>query len=132
MKDMAEELTATHEDVRYVRHTVTMLMKSDTAHEAAIESLRKRMERVERKVGITRWTEVYGKTHHHHWSTCRHDQHAHGQQGGYQRGQEDVTALRSEMKAGFERIENLLLAEQKREIEDLKKRMKRLEDALAV
>ena len=42
---------------------------------------------------------------------------------------EDVTELRSEMKAGFERIENLLLAEQKREIEDLKKR---LEDALAV
>jgi hypothetical protein len=30
------------------------------------------------------------------------------------------------------KIEHLLLAEQKREIEDLKKRMKRLEDALAV
>ena len=45
---------------------------------------------------------------------------------------EDMTALRSEMKAGFECIEHLLLAEQKREIEDLKKRMKRLEDALAV
>jgi Spy/CpxP family protein refolding chaperone len=45
---------------------------------------------------------------------------------------EDVTALRSEMQAGFERIEHLLLAEQKREIEDLKQRMKRLEDALAV
>jgi L-2-hydroxyglutarate oxidase LhgO len=45
---------------------------------------------------------------------------------------EDVTTLHSEMKAGFERIEHLLLAEQKREIEDLKTRMKRLEDALAV
>jgi L-2-hydroxyglutarate oxidase LhgO len=45
---------------------------------------------------------------------------------------EDVTALRSEMKAGFERIEHLLLAEQKREVEDLKTRMQRLEDALAV
>jgi hypothetical protein len=32
----------------------------------------------------------------------------------------------------LDRIENLLLAEQKREIEDLKTRMKRLEDALAV
>jgi hypothetical protein len=32
----------------------------------------------------------------------------------------------------LDRIEHLLLAEQKREIEDLKKRMKRLEDALAV
>jgi Spy/CpxP family protein refolding chaperone len=45
---------------------------------------------------------------------------------------EDVTALRSEMKAGFERIEHLLLAEQKRKIEDLEQRMKRVEDALAV
>jgi predicted DNA-binding ArsR family transcriptional regulator len=45
---------------------------------------------------------------------------------------QDVAALRSEMKTGFDRIENLLLAEQKREIEDLKKRMKRLEDVLAV
>jgi hypothetical protein len=36
------------------------------------------------------------------------------------------------MTAGFHRIEHLLLAEQKREIEDLKTRMKRLEDALAV
>jgi DNA-binding FrmR family transcriptional regulator len=32
----------------------------------------------------------------------------------------------------LDRIEHLLLAEQKREIEDLKTRMKRLEDALAV
>jgi hypothetical protein len=45
---------------------------------------------------------------------------------------EDVVALRSEMTAGFERIEHLLLAEQKREIEELQTRMKRLEDALAV
>jgi hypothetical protein len=44
----------------------------------------------------------------------------------------DMTELRSEMKAGFDRIEHFLLAEQKREIEDLKQRMKRLEDALAV
>jgi putative protein kinase ArgK-like GTPase of G3E family len=52
--DMMQELTATHEDVRYVRNTVTMLVQSDAAHEAAIESLRKRVERVERKVGITK------------------------------------------------------------------------------
>jgi hypothetical protein len=45
---------------------------------------------------------------------------------------EDIKELRTEMKAGFERIENLLLAEQKREIEELQKRMKRLENALAV
>jgi hypothetical protein len=45
---------------------------------------------------------------------------------------EDVAALRLEMQAGCTRIEHLLLAGQKREIEDLKTRMKRLEDALAV
>jgi hypothetical protein len=45
---------------------------------------------------------------------------------------EDIKELRTEMQAEFDRIENLLLAEQKREIEDLKTRMKRLEDALAV
>jgi predicted nucleic acid-binding Zn-ribbon protein len=54
MKDMLEELTATHNDVRYVRTTVTTLAQSDAAHEAAIESLRKRLERVERKVGIAK------------------------------------------------------------------------------
>jgi hypothetical protein len=45
---------------------------------------------------------------------------------------EDVQALDKKITAGFDRIEHLLLAEQKREIEDLKQRMKRLEDALAV
>jgi predicted DNA-binding ArsR family transcriptional regulator len=45
---------------------------------------------------------------------------------------EDVTALRSEMRAGFERIENLLLEEQRRKIENLETRMKKLEDALAI
>jgi hypothetical protein len=53
-KDMLEELNATHEDVRYVRNTMNMLVTSDAAHEAAIESLRKRVERVERKVGIVK------------------------------------------------------------------------------
>jgi predicted nucleic acid-binding Zn-ribbon protein len=54
MQEMLEELSATHEDVRYVRTTMTMLARSDAAHEAAIESLRKRLERVERKVGIAK------------------------------------------------------------------------------
>jgi hypothetical protein len=43
-----------------------------------------------------------------------------------------VTALRTEMRAGFDRIETLLLAEQQRKIGELEKRLKRLEDALAV
>jgi predicted RNase H-like nuclease (RuvC/YqgF family) len=54
MKEMMEELTATHEDVRSVRNTVTMLAQSDAAYKAVIESLRKRLERVERKVGIAK------------------------------------------------------------------------------
>ena len=52
---------------------------------------------------------------------------------------EDVQALDKKVREGFERvdsrldrIEHLLLAEQKREIEDLKQWMKCLEDALAV
>ena len=54
MQDMIEELTTTHGDVRYIRTTVTTLTHSGAAHEAAIESLTKRVERVERKVGITK------------------------------------------------------------------------------
>jgi hypothetical protein len=54
MKEVMEDLTATHEDVRDVRNTVTMLVTSDAAHEAAIESLRTRLERVERKVRLTK------------------------------------------------------------------------------
>jgi len=41
---------------------------------------------------------------------------------------EDIRAVNTRL----DRIENLLIEEQKREIEDLKQRMKRLEDALAV
>jgi biopolymer transport protein ExbD len=46
-----------------------------------------------------------------------------------------TTASKEDIKAvnvRLDRIENLLLEEQKREIENLKTRMKRLEDALAV
>jgi hypothetical protein len=48
---------------------------------------------------------------------------------------EDIKAVTTRLDGidvRLDRIENLLLAEQKREIEDLQKRMKRLEDALAV
>jgi hypothetical protein len=48
MQEMLGELTATHEDVRAVHCTVTMLVTGDAVHEAAIESLRKRLERVGR------------------------------------------------------------------------------------
>ncbi len=52
---------------------------------------------------------------------------------------EDIKVLRTEMNQKFEsvesrlgRIETLLLAEQKHELENLTARVKRLEDALAV
>jgi chaperonin cofactor prefoldin len=54
MHEMLGELTATHDDVRYGRTSGSMLARSEAAHEAAIESLRKRLERVERKVGIAK------------------------------------------------------------------------------
>jgi len=43
-----------------------------------------------------------------------------------------VQALDTKVTAGFERIEHLLLEEQRRKIENLEMRMKTLEDALAV
>jgi hypothetical protein len=52
---------------------------------------------------------------------------------------EDITEVTREMKdmedrltTRLDRIEHLLLAERKREIEDVKTRMKRLEEALAL
>jgi hypothetical protein len=45
---------------------------------------------------------------------------------------EDIKELRTEMQAGFSRIENLLLAKQEQRLNDLETRMKNLENALAV
>jgi len=45
---------------------------------------------------------------------------------------EDVQALDTKVTEGFDRIEHLLLEEQKRKIENLETRMKKLEDALAI
>ena len=43
-----------------------------------------------------------------------------------------IQVLDNKVTAGFERIEYLLLEEQRRKIEELEQRMKRLEDALPV
>jgi hypothetical protein len=43
-----------------------------------------------------------------------------------------VQALDTKVTEGFDRIEHLLLEDQKRKIENLETRMKKLEDALAV
>jgi prefoldin subunit 5 len=52
IKDMAEELNATHEDVRYLRRSVDMLVRSDAAQDAAIKTLTARVTRLEKKVGL--------------------------------------------------------------------------------
>jgi chaperonin cofactor prefoldin len=52
MKDLAEELTATHEDVRYIRTTVNLLVRNDVAQDAAIKTLSARVARLEKKVGL--------------------------------------------------------------------------------
>jgi len=52
MSDMAEELTATHEDVRYLRRSMDMLVRNDAAQDAAINTLTARVTRLEKKVGL--------------------------------------------------------------------------------
>jgi hypothetical protein len=52
MKDMAEELTATHEDVRAIHTTVNLLVRNDVAQDAAIKTLSARVARLEKKVGL--------------------------------------------------------------------------------
>jgi hypothetical protein len=47
-------------------------------------------------------------------------------------GKDDMTALENRLTTRLDRIEHLILEEQKRKIEDLEQRMKKLEDALAV
>ena len=45
---------------------------------------------------------------------------------------EDIKALEGRVNTRLDRIEHLLLEEQRRKIENLETRMKKLEDALAV
>jgi hypothetical protein len=52
MSDMAEELTATHEDVRYLCRSMDMLVRNDAAQDAAITTLTARVTRLEKKVGL--------------------------------------------------------------------------------
>jgi hypothetical protein len=49
---MLAELTATHEDVRYLRRSMDMLVRNDAAQDAAIKTLTARVTRLEKKVGI--------------------------------------------------------------------------------
>ena len=50
MKEMVTELTATHADVRHIKGTTDVLVRSDAAQDAAIKDLTARVQRPERKV----------------------------------------------------------------------------------
>jgi hypothetical protein len=52
MKDVAEEVTATHEDVRYLRRSMDMLAHNDAAQDAAINTLTARVSRLEKNVSL--------------------------------------------------------------------------------
>jgi polyhydroxyalkanoate synthesis regulator phasin len=52
-QDLLDEMTATHEDVRYLRRSVDMLVRNDVAQDAAIKTLTARVTRLEKKVGLT-------------------------------------------------------------------------------
>src|SRR6266498_4909660 len=51
-KDMLDELSATHEDVRYLRRSMDMLVRNDAAQDAAIKTLTARVTRLEKKIGL--------------------------------------------------------------------------------
>jgi hypothetical protein len=53
LKDVVEELHATHEDVRYLRRSVDMLVRTDAAQDAAMKTLTARVTRLEKKAGLT-------------------------------------------------------------------------------
>lgn len=52
LTDVVQELNATHEDVRYIRTTVNLLVRNDVAQDAAIKTLTARVARLEKKVGL--------------------------------------------------------------------------------
>jgi cell division protein FtsB len=51
---MMEDLTATHEAVRYLWRSVDMLVRDDAAQDAAMKTLTARVTHLEKKVGLTR------------------------------------------------------------------------------
>ena len=51
-KDMLEKLSATHEDVRYLRRSVDMLVRSNAAQDAAIKTLAIHVTRLEKKISL--------------------------------------------------------------------------------
>lgn len=51
-KDMLEELTATHADVRYLRSSVDILTRNEAERDALVKDLVARVHRLEQKTGL--------------------------------------------------------------------------------
>ena len=55
VKDIAEELKATHANVRHTRTTADFLVRNDIAQDEAIENFTARALKLEQKTGLVRW-----------------------------------------------------------------------------
>ena len=53
-KDMLEELTATHADVRYLRSGVDILTRNEAERDALVKDLLARVHRLEQKAGLAK------------------------------------------------------------------------------
>jgi uncharacterized protein (UPF0335 family) len=53
-KDMLEELTATHADVRYLRSSVDILTRNEAERDALVKGLVARVHRLEQKAGLAK------------------------------------------------------------------------------
>ena len=53
-KDMLEELTATHADVRYLRSGVDILTRNEAERDALVKDLIARVHRLEQKTGLAK------------------------------------------------------------------------------
>ena len=53
-KDMLEELTTTHADVRYLRSGVDILTRNEAERDSLVKNLAARIHRLEQKAGLTK------------------------------------------------------------------------------
>lgn len=53
-KDMLEELTATHADVRYLRSSVSILTRNEAERDGLVKDLVARVHRLEQKAGLAK------------------------------------------------------------------------------
>ena len=54
LKDIWDEMSTVHADVRYIRSTVDVLIRSEAGQDAAIQDLTSRVHRLEQKAGLAK------------------------------------------------------------------------------